>query len=535
MNSELHMCCEEANRVANGDAAAAQGFIERLLAQVDARPHAPALEMEATGEVWSYAALLALIEQMRAAFLALEVEPDDTVLLALPACPALVAAFYALASLSAIAVPVSEDLTAFELAPVLADAQPKGVVIMQADGLVDRMAPSTRFALLVAPARADDVPGLAAVAADPLGVRVAALADWQGQGSRLVPPVANPVVSCHFTYKGLGYPLGVLHRYESYGACIDSLIQASGVAPHVLHLAALPLHPIYALLASVLSPLSMGAHVLIVTGNRRRHVLSLLAQRQVVCASLVPPLYKLLLSQARGTGRARPALHPDLQLFTGGSALAPELMAEVTEVLGVQPWQGYGLSEALLVSSNFRGSEAPHSLGRPLHAGITVDVVDAQGQSLPPGRVGEIVVRSPSVMQGYLRRPRETARFLKGGAMNTGDLGHLDAQGYLHFDGRALPFTKCAAQMVDLAEIEAVLKRHPQVSDARAMVRVDPQRGEHVEAAVVLRPRTAVTGEALLGFLRSRLSAHKLPRSVQLFQRDLVAATPASRPAEVSA
>ena len=162
-------------------------------------------------------------------------------------------------------------------------------------------------------------------------------------------------------------------------------------------------------------------------------------------------------------------------------------------------------------------------------------VVDAQGQTVPPGQVGEIVVRSPSLMQGYLGRPRETARFLKADGMHTGDLGHLDAEGYLHFDGRSQAFTKCAAQMVDLAEIEAVLRRHPQVSDARAMVRFDPLRGEHLEAAVVLRPSTSITSEALLSFLREHLSAHKWPRAVQLFQRDLVAATSATLDREITA
>ena len=508
------------------------GFIERLQAQVQAQPDAPALEMEATGQVLSYAALQDLIEQMRAAFLALGVVPGDTILVALPASPALVAAFYALASLSAVAVPVSEDLTAFERAPLLADAQPKGLVLMRSDAVVGWQRPCTRFALLV------DEPGIAGTGeVDPplVGLRVAALSAWQGQRSALGPPPDNPVVSCHFTYKGLGYPLGVLHRYDSYGACIDSLVHASGVPARSVHLAALPLHPIYALLASVLSPLSMGAHVIVVTGHRRRHVLSLLMQRQVVCASLVPPLYKLLVSQARGTRRWQHTLHPELQLFTGGSLLTPQTMAEVEEVLGVLPLQGYGLTEALLVSSNFRGSRQPHSLGRPLHSGIDLRVVDAQGQTVPPGQVGEIVVRSPSLMQGYLGRPRETARFLKADGMHTGDLGHLDAEGYLHFDGRSQAFTKCAAQMVDLAEIEAVLRRHPQVSDARAMVRFDPLRGEHLEAAVVLRPSTSITSEALLSFLREHLSAHKWPRAVQLFQRDLVAATSATLDREITA
>jgi len=500
------------------------GPIERLLAQVEIRPDAPAIEMEASGQVLSYRGLQGLIEDVRAALQALGVGEGDAVLVALPACPELVAAFYALASLSALFVPVAEDLTPFELAPVLADARPKGVIVAEAGMLARVLGPSVGFALLLQ--------GQAPVVQAIDGVRVAVLAQWVGQqqGRRcaLQPPPGNPLVSCHFTYKGLGYPLGVLHRYASYGACIEGLLASAGVRAGSVHLALLPLHPIYALLASVLSPLSLGAHVIVVTGSGRRHVLALLGRRQVECASLVPTIYRLLVAQARSPGRHKAgALHPELLLVTGGSHMSPEAMAEVEEAVGVRPSQGYGLTEALLVCANFRGSAQPHSLGLPLQGGlrggVQVAVLDAQGQPLPAGRVGEIVVSGPCLMQGYLGRPRETARFLKGGRMHTGDLGHLDAQGYLHFDGRAMPFTKSAAQMVDLPEIEAVLRRHPLVADARASVRNDPLRGERVDASVVLRAGAAIQGEDLVTFARGYLSPHKVPRSVRLFQRGLVA------------
>jgi acyl-CoA synthetase (AMP-forming)/AMP-acid ligase II len=118
-----------------------------------------------------------------------------------------------------------------------------------------------------------------------------------------------------------------------------------------------------------------------------------------------------------------------------------------------------------------------------------------------------------------VNRPRETARFLRGDRFHTGDLGALDDAGFLRFEGRALAFTKCASQMVDLVEIENVLRRHPRVADARVSVQIDRRIGERLSAAVVVKRGASIEPREISAFVRAHLSPHKVPREVTFYGR----------------
>jgi long-chain acyl-CoA synthetase len=329
--------------------------------------------------------------------------------------------------------------------------------------------------------------------------------------SPLTAPSGDPIVSCHFTYKGLGYPLGVLHAYSSYGACLRGCAERYAASAGGTHLVGLPMHPVYSLIGAVLMPLTLGAKLLVVRNIGARDVSELLAEHDVRFACLVPLLLRGMIARGGGT---RPNLRSDLEVITGGSHLSPELATAVAERLGVEPLQGYGLTETLPVTSSVRGDNRAGSLGKPVREDVKVTIVDSRGREVPRGRVGEIAVAGPSLMRGFANRPRETARFLRDGRFHTGDVGHMDRDGFLHFDGRALPFTKCAAQMVDLREIEMVLLRHPKVADARATV-----SDERVSVSVILNKHAVMTPADVIAHAAQHLSKHKLPRRVKLYER----------------
>jgi len=468
-----------------------EGFVELFLAQAEARPDAIAIE--AGAELISYGALRRRMERMRGALESKGVAEGDRVLVCLPSGPDLIAAFYALASMRAVAMPVSPSLTAHELAPMLADARPVGAIVTQSADAPDGL----RFALVCS-----EVEG--------------------GPRRTLAAPSGDPVVTCHFTYKGVGHPLGVLHRYSAWAYSLRGFIERHGGEQGDVHLVCLPMYPVYGLTVSVMWPLAVGARVLVADPDAER-LLELLTTRRVRVACLVPVLLHMLCARARRVGLDRASLHPDLELKCGGSDLGEALSNEVREVFGVVPHEGYGLTEALIVASNFPGRVRPASLGFALADEVRVGVVDARGRSVAPGRVGEITVTGPTVFRGYLGRPSETARFLRSGVLHTGDLGHFDEEGFLRFDGRALPITKISAQMVDLREVEDLLCQHPDVVDARVVVRTGANGAERLAAAVVPRRSSMVTPDALLAFCRERLSRHKVPKTLTFHQRELVA------------
>jgi long-chain acyl-CoA synthetase len=491
--------------------AAPPGFIERFLRHAATTPDAIAVENADTGELVTFQALRARAERLRAALEAQGVGRSDPILLVQAAPADLLTSFLAVTSLEAMAIPVSPDLTEFELRPIVADAHPVGVIASTLSApLFAGLAGCETLRFLFTSddsARRNPLPPTAA-GGQSEGTPCSALPDCR---SELVSPSLASIVSCHFTYRGLGYPLGALHTYADYAwllqAANDCFPGAGGAA--AAHLAALPLYAIYGIVSGMLFPLCNGSRIVTSSGD----VCDLLWRRQIRFACLVPLLLRSVIGKAREQ-RLRGAFNPDLEILSGGSLLSRDAANDAAEMLGVMPYQGYGLTEALPVTSNRMSHCRPDSLGVPLLAQTTIEILDHHGQSLPPGEVGEVAIIGPTVMAGYLGRPAETALFLRGGRLLTGDLGALDAEGYLYFHGRCRQFTKIASQMVDLVQVERVLALHPAVERASVHVRHDPRIGERLSASVTLREGATVSKFDLMALCRRHLSGHKVPRTI---------------------
>ena len=187
---------------------------------------------------------------------------------------------------------------------------------------------------------------------------------------------------------------------------------------------------------------------------------------------------------------------------------------------------GYGQTEThgLAAGSPIRSAaelEArPGMPGRPGPLNL-VAIVDEEDRELPPDTVGEIVVRGPNVAVGYWQLPEVTAHTTRHGWHHTGDLGRLDADGYLWFVDRKgeKELIKTGGENVYPAEVEAVLRQHPAVAAVCVLGVSDPEWSEAVKAVVELRPGQAATAEELIGFCRERLASYKKPKYVQFVER----------------
>ncbi len=159
------------------------------------------------------------------------------------------------------------------------------------------------------------------------------------------------------------------------------------------------------------------------------------------------------------------------------------------------------------------GTPRMEGCGRP-YPEVELKIVDLAGDALPPGKVGEVLVRSPLVMKGYHKLPEETARTMDGGWYRTGDAGHLDADGYLYLFDRVKDMIVSGAENVYPAEIERVLHEHPDVRDCAVIGVPDPRWGEAVKAVVVARAGSVLTAEQLIAFARDHIAGYKVPKSV---------------------
>jgi long-chain acyl-CoA synthetase len=194
-----------------------------------------------------------------------------------------------------------------------------------------------------------------------------------------------------------------------------------------------------------------------------------------------------------------------------------QLIGEFEERFGVPVVEGYGLSECTVccTANPLHGLRKAGSVGQPM-PGVDVGVVDEAGQLRPAGQAGEVVVRGPNVMRGYLGRPEESAQVLRGGWLHTGDVGRFDDDGYLTLVDRVKDMIIRGGENIYPKEIEDVLYAHPAVLEAAVVGQPDPVFGEQPVAFVALREDEHIEPGDLVEHCRISLARYKVPRAVYI-------------------
>ncbi|WP_433832668.1 class I adenylate-forming enzyme family protein [Actinoplanes sp. CA-015351] len=238
--------------------------------------------------------------------------------------------------------------------------------------------------------------------------------------------------------------------------------------------------------------------------------LDLVAEHRLESSPVVPTMLQMLLAQPRGYHDLS-----SLQTFgSGGATLPPAIRSAAEKAFGVTVLQGYGCTESsAVISAESLTEHRPGSVGKPL-AHAEVEIRDLTGLSLPAREDGEICVRGPGVMLGYWNDPEQTARTVRDGWLHTGDIGHLDQDGYLFVVDRLKDLIIRGGFNVFPRDVEDVLLEHPAVQVAACVGRPDAENGEEVVAVVQLQPGQRVSGAELVEFTRGRLARYKYPREV---------------------
>jgi len=227
--------------------------------------------------------------------------------------------------------------------------------------------------------------------------------------------------------------------------------------------------------------------------------------------SAVPTLQQAILSSAMHHGDAldRCALR---FIRTGTGSLAPRILAEIERVFGAPVIQTYGMTEAGTVCSNPMPPRLRKAGSVGVPAGPDVAVIDDKGAHLSAGEIGEIVVRGPNVFRGYEDDPAATAAAFYDEWFRTGDLGKLDADGYLFLKGRLTDLINRGGQKVSPLEVEGALLSHPDVAEAVVFPKPHTTLGEEVAAAVVLGDKARATEQDLRRWVSTRVADFKVPR-----------------------
>jgi acyl-CoA synthetase (AMP-forming)/AMP-acid ligase II len=257
-----------------------------------------------------------------------------------------------------------------------------------------------------------------------------------------------------------------------------------------------------------------GRHVLLEDPNPAAILETI--EREGVTTMYAPPTMLYGMLGAVRDGQRFPSLR---HVIYSAAPMTPERIRECQRVFGPVIETAYGQVEAPQIISAMRAHELLldvnlASVGRPSRV-ATVRIDGGSGTSAQPGEVGEILVSGPLLMNGYLDQPEATNATIVNGWLHTGDTGTIDARGYLFIRGRIKETINTGGFKVHPGEVEAVLARHPGVSECAVFGVSDEKWGEAVTAAVVRAPGTTTTDAQLIDWVKQQLGSVKAPKSIR--------------------
>ncbi|MFG2961189.1 class I adenylate-forming enzyme family protein [Streptomyces sp. NPDC048291] len=385
--------------------------------------------------------------------------------------------------LGATVTPVNPSMTDIEVARQLADSGARLLVVE--DGAA---APAGLTTLAVGELR-DEAPG------------------WD----QAPYPDPSALALLIYTSGTTGVPKGVMLDHANIDAMVEMGRLALELGPGDRCLLILPLFHVNGIVVSILTPLLVGASVAIAGRFDPGTFFDLVERERPTFFSAVPTIYSML---AALPDEVRPDTSSLRFAVCGAAPASAELLTRFEARYGFPLVEGYGLSEATCGSTvnPVSGPRRAGTVGLPF-PGQEIRIVDATGAEMAPGEDGEVLVRGRNVMRGYLGRPQETARVVVDGWLHTGDVGHIDPEGYLTLVGRSKDMIIRGGENIYPKEIEDVLTSDPSVLEAAVIGVPDEKWGEVVVAYVQPRPGATVDPAALGTLCVRRLTGYKRPTS----------------------
>jgi acyl-CoA synthetase (AMP-forming)/AMP-acid ligase II len=327
-----------------------------------------------------------------------------------------------------------------------------------------------------------------------------------------------------YTSGTTGRPKGVQITNANYNAFLSLArgVEGFDYGPGERVLNAMPLFHVAGTNVGV-TAVAGGSTTIILPDLTPAAVLEAISRHRINHAFIVPAVIMMLM-------QAPEMAHADLSSLRsvayGASPIAEELLVKAQRRFCCRFLQLYGMTETC-GAGTFLPPEA-HEPGKGklrscgvAWPGIEVKIVDAKGEEVAPGAVGEIIIRAPIVMKGYWNRPDATREAVRDGWMHTGDAAYRDDEGYFYIYDRVKDMIVTGGENVYPAEVENAIFGHPQLADVAVIGVPDEKWGEAVKAIVVAKPGETVDPASVIAWARERIANYKVPKSV-----DVIAAIP---------
>jgi fatty-acyl-CoA synthase len=413
---------------------------------------------------------------------------------------------------AAVLVPVNWRLASPEISAILGDAGVTILFLGQGYGEV--------------PASLDLPNELRCVSMDDATANWPDFATWRDAQSTADPSIkADPEDSViqMYTSGTTGVPKGVELSHRNFVAFMDSAALGGwgDITPKDAVLVCMPIFHVSGTNIGLLG-VSRGAKVIVMREFNPAELIEMIVRHSVTYLVLVPAAILALLQHPA----AASANFSTVRMLTYGASPIAEALVEQARAAfsNAKLYQLYGLTEAT-AGGTILPPEAHdpvrgklRSCGKP-YPGFELKIVDPDGEPVPVGQVGEIVIRSATVMKGYWNNPTATAAtFFPDGWLRTGDAAYMDDEGFIYIYDRIKDMIVSGGENVYPAEVENALFGHPAVADVAVIGVPDARWGEAVKAIVVLRQGQTARADEILSYGRSRIAGYKLPKSIDFAQ-----------------
>jgi long-chain acyl-CoA synthetase len=469
-------------------------LVESLLDTAARHPDRPAVKLN--DHVLSYADLLDAAARTATLLRGFGVEPGDRVGLQLPNVPAFPVVCCAALLAGATVVPMNPLLKAREVEYYLTDSGAKMVVVgeQMSEAALEAGAKVGAQVLVVGPMGPIELPGAR---------------------TEMVDRDDHDTAVILYTSGTTGQPKGAELTHANLASNARTAAETlAEVGPADVVMGCLPLFHVFGLTCGLNASIRAGACLTMLPRFDGAQALRIIERDHVTIFEGVPTMYSAML---HAEGRDGIDVSTLRTCVSGGAAMPVEVMREFEQTFGCIVLEGYGLSETSpAVAFNHPHAERkPGTIGTPVR-GMHMRLVDADGQDVPPGEIGEIAIRGEGLMKGYWNRPEATDEAIPDGWFRTGDLATRDAEGYYTIVDRKKEMIIRGGFNVYPREIEEAMYEHPAVAEVAVIGMKHPELGEEVGAAVALKPGFTVEPDELRAHVKARVAAYKYPRHVWL-------------------
>jgi long-chain acyl-CoA synthetase len=473
-----------------------------LLANTAARrPHHPAIRFQ--DQTVTYAQLNHRVDSLAAGLSRAGLRPGDVCVLMMPNSIDWVTVYYALARLGSVVLPVNFLYRMGELQHIFRDSGARAFIghtaYLEEAGRVMSGLPAIDIRVAVGGSAAGFTP-------------LQALFDDHG-AFPAYPAQDDEPLAMIYTSGTTGLPKAAVLTHRNLTSNAMTVADMRHTEPEDVVLGVLPFFHIFGQTSTLNASIYLGLTVRLWVHFEAQEVFAAVEEERSSILIAVPTVFNRLAEMAMANPPRRSSLR---FCVSGGASLPVEVLRRFESLFRTTIYEGYGLTECspVCVENPYGRSTHPGSIGVPI-PGFEARVVDEGDRDVRQGEVGELIVRGPGVMKGYLHQPEATEEALAGGWLHTGDLARQDENGYIYIVDRKKDLVIRGGYNVYPREVEEVLYTHPAVSEAAVLGVPHPDLGEEVAALVVMRPGTHATPDEIRAFVRERLAPYKVPRLVK--------------------